>query len=447
MQQEHPLVRARRVRNLERPDLARQVRTLSGELGTQRWTGPDGVLRWEEGRTPDPETQRVLARLFGIDPALVDRRPWPAWLDADPLQEPPVFPWTAGGALCALTETIGKEDDMHRRTFITSSAAVTAALLQWLTADPAAAEQILAGRRVGESGVAAIERRVRELRRTDDEDGGGTLVTDAGVALRMVVELLSNRSHTLAHGQRLYAAAADLSRIRAWAGFDVHGRCDDYTFTTALRCAHAAGDRDLGAHILTFWAAAAYNCDRRVDAEAMASTAMASVHGKAAPRVQALVRSRRARARSHLGDDNCWEDLDLAEALLAEAAQQGADEDEPPWAYWFDLHELQGARASTQLTMGRPAEAEATFAASALAFEGDAQRTRSVYLVRQADAQRQQGHLEQACATANQALDITDEISSHRTTEPLRDLARDMRLHSAVPAVHALRERIADLRG
>jgi hypothetical protein len=445
VQQVHPLVRARKARNLERPDLAREVRRLSSELGTPRYPGSDGVQRWEEGRIPDPETQRVLALLLGIDHALVDRRPWPGWLDFDPLQEPPSYPWTARGAIDALAETLGNEDDMLRRTFITSSAAVTASLLQWLTADPVAAEQVEHGRRVGESGVAAIERRVRELRRVDDENGGGTLITDAGVTLAMVVDLLTNRSHTLAHGQRLHAAAADLARIRAWAAFDVHGRCDDRLFTTALQCAHAADDRPLGSHILTFWAAAAYNCDRPADAEAMASTALATVTGKTAPRVQALVHARRARARSHLGHDGCWADLDRAEALLALA--DGQADGEPEWAYWFDLSELQGARASTQLAMGRPADAEAAFAASARAFDGETVRTRAIYLVRQADAQRQQGHIEDACATAHQALDIAEEISSHRTNEPLHDLARDLRLHTHVPVVRELRERVAALPG
>ncbi|WP_190232974.1 hypothetical protein [Streptomyces avicenniae] len=41
------------------------------------------------------------------------------------------------------------------------------------------------------------------------------------------------------------------------------------------------------------------------------------------------------------------------------------------------------------------------------------------------------------------ALDLAEEISSHRATGPLRELAASMGEQSAVPAVRAFRERIA----
>ncbi|WP_258020655.1 hypothetical protein [Streptomyces anatolicus] len=122
--------------------------------------------------------------------------------------------------------------------------------------------------------------------------------------------------YSLDHERRLYAAAADLERMRAWALFDVHGSCNDRIFKSALQSAHSAGDPGLGAHILTFWAAAAYNCDRPAEAESMASAALSTVRSKAAPFVEALAYAGRARARSHLGDERCWSDLDFAERHL-----------------------------------------------------------------------------------------------------------------------------------
>ncbi|MEU7317884.1 hypothetical protein [Streptomyces sp. NPDC007083] len=58
----------------------------------------------------------------------------------------------------------------------------------------------------------------------------------------------------------------------------------------------------------------------------MASAALSTVRGKAAPRVEALVYARRARA--HLGDERCWSDLDLSERHL-HRAEQDKDESEP----------------------------------------------------------------------------------------------------------------------
>ncbi|WP_314223567.1 helix-turn-helix domain-containing protein [Streptomyces zaehneri] len=435
----HRLVIARQARNMRRPDLARALRTLSAERKPALGTAPSGVLRWEDGREPEKEAQKLLAELFDIDPCLVDTHPWPTWLEFDPLQQYSDFPWTPRGALDALRDSVGS--DMHRRSFIFSSTALTASLFSWLTADPAAASGITSGRRIGEAAVTHIERKVSALRRTDDEDGGGTLIREAEAGNAMVADLLENRSYSLDHGRRLYAAAADLERMRAWAIFDVHGSCDDRIFKSALHSAHSADDPALGAHILTFWAAAAYNCDRPVDAESIATAALSAVRGKASPRVEALVYARRARARSHLGDERCWSDLDFAERHL-HRAEQSKDEGEPAWAYWMNLAEFQGSRASTQLAMGRPRDAEATFKAAAQAFDGGAVRTHALYLARQADAQWRQGHHEEACVTAHQAMDLTDQISSHRTVGPLQDLVGTMASHQTLPAVRDLSERV-----
>ncbi|WP_259316774.1 XRE family transcriptional regulator [Kitasatospora xanthocidica] len=379
-----------------------------------------------------------MADVIGIDSALVESHPWPQWLQFDPLQQPNEYPWSGPGTVGALKDVIGSP--MDRRTFFLGSAAMTAALFSWLTADPVAAAQLTTGRRIGEGAVTTIERRVRELRLADDEDGGGTLIRDTAATLAAVTDLLTNRSHTLAHQRRLYAAGADLARMRAWAAFDVHGRCDDVAFKAALQAAHAADDPALGAHTLTFWAAASYNTGRAVEAHALASAALAAVRGRAAPRVEALVLARRARARSHLHDVGCWRDLDAAQTKLEAARLDQTGE--PEWAYWFDGSEYAGSLASTQLAMGRADQAEKGFALSAREAAGTV-RTQAIYLVRAADAQLQQGHVEDACATAHHALDITAEISSQRTTGPLRDLAAALASHSHIPEAREVRERIS----
>ena len=51
-----------------------------------------------------------------------------------------------------------------------------------------------------------------------------------------------------------------------------------------------------------------------------------------------------------------------------------------------------------------------------------------------ADAQYAQGELERACATAGTALDLTETISSHRTTAPLLSLAERLGPHRTTPA-------------
>lgn len=75
MGKNHRLVIARKARNMNRPDLAGELRRLSAERKRPRGTAPSGVLRWEDGRKPELETQKLLAELFDIDPHLVGTPP------------------------------------------------------------------------------------------------------------------------------------------------------------------------------------------------------------------------------------------------------------------------------------------------------------------------------------------------------------------------------------
>lgn len=333
--------------------------------------------------------------------------------------------------------------DLDRRGVIRlTGGSLTAALLTWLTADPAAAGQITDARRLGETAVAHIETRVDQLRRLDDADGGGTILVQVTETLSLVAALLKDRSYSDPHGARLHAAAADLARQRAAAFLDVHGVCADQTFETALRAAHAANDIGLAANILGFWTVSAYNNGRYTDAETMASSALGAVRGRSATRVEAMLTSRRGRARAHLRDPRCWQDFDRAEALLTRADNH---DDEPSWAYWFDRGEILGARASSHLNLGQAAQAEAAFAQADAAFSDERVRTHALYLARQAGAQLDQRNVDQACATATHALDITLGISSQRSTAPLLDLADRLTPHAANSQVADFLERSRSL--
>jgi tetratricopeptide (TPR) repeat protein len=445
----HPLTRAREVRDWNPPDLARRLRILGTQRGVPVGTRKDGVYRWEtpgpatgRPRHPDKPTQYLIAELLDIPMEAVDHYPWPRWLDLDPLQQPTRHSWDASGAIQALDEVSRREIiTMERRHFIRlTGAPLTASLWAWLTADPAAAGQITHARRLGEHAVAHIEERVRQLRRADDVDGGGQLLTETASSLELVVRLLKERSYSDAHGARLHAAAADLTRMHAWGVFDVDDVCADGVFEAAMRSAHASSDPVLGSHILAFWSIAAYNTGRAADAEAMTIAALSAARGRTTPRVEAMLYSRRARARAHQNNPACFADLDQAATLLNAAGQSPGDD--PEWAYWFDRSELLGAQASTYLDMDRPDRAEKTFIEAAALFPLDRVRTQALFLARRADAQWRQHDPERACATAHQALDLTEEISSHRAAGPLRDLAAAMGKRVSIPAVRDFRERV-----
>ncbi|MEU2264966.1 transcriptional regulator [Streptomyces olindensis] len=412
--------------------MARQIRMRSKDMGRPLLTGRDGVCHWERGREPDGATQLVIAAVLGIPPEAVDARPWPQWLAEDPLQRPEPRPWTRLGALTSLTELAGSAavDTTRRELILIAGGTLTANLLAWITADPAAAGQMTTGGRIGEAAVARVEARADALRHTDDADGGGIILDETSSALTLVTGLLRTRSYTDHHGARLYAVASDLARQRAAAMLDVHGDCADATFDTALRAARMAGDDVLGANTLNFWTVSAYNTGRYADAEDMASTGLAAVRGRSTPRVEAMLTSRRGRARAHLGDARCWRDFDRAEALLAQASEH----QDPDWAYWFDEAELAGARASSHRDMGQPGPAADGFARVHDLIDPVHVRTTALYTARQADALLDEGEVDRACAAAHHALDLTETISSHRSTGPLLDLAERLARFEGTPA-------------
>ncbi|MFF7098072.1 transcriptional regulator [Streptomyces rubradiris] len=356
----------------------------------------------------------------------------------DPLQWPALRPWTLLDARASLTDLAGSAVDTTRRELaLIAGSTLTATLLAWITADPAAAGQMTTGRRIGEAAVARVEARAAALRHTDDADGGATILEETRSSFSLVTGLLRTRTCSDHHRGRLYAAASDLARQRAAALFDVHGQCADGAFETALRAARIADDDALGANVLNFWTVAAYNTGRYADAEAMASTGLAAVRGRSTPRVEAMLTSRRGRARAHLGDARCWRDFDRAEALLATASEH----DDPDWAYWFDQAEILGARASSHRDMGQPGPAAAEFSKVHDLIDPAHIRTTALYTARQADALLDQGEVERACVVAGHALDLTETISSHRSTGPLLNLAERLAPFDASRAAREFRDR------
>ncbi|WP_240796342.1 XRE family transcriptional regulator [Streptomyces sp. RFCAC02] len=417
-------------------------------MGTRK----DGVYRWERpasatGRTrrPDPPTQRLIAELLGIPQEAADPQMWPRWLSLDPLQQPTRYTWDAAGATAALAEVSRGETAMNRR-HVTQliGTTLTTSLWMWLTADPVAAGQMTCGRRLGEAAVGHVEERVRQLRHADDIDGGGQLLTETTAALAFVVGLLKTRSYSDAHGARLHAAAADLARMHAWAQFDAYDQCADAVFHAALRAAHASGDPVLGSHILAFWSIAAGATGRPDAAEDMIATALTAARGRSTPRVEAMLHSRRARARARRGDQAAFTDLGRAAELLHASEHETPKNPDPEWVYWFDAAELAGVTGSTHLDFDQSGRAEQAYIEAAALFPADRVRTRVLFLGRQADAQWLQGDADRACATAHHALDLAEEINSPRAASPLRDLADQMSTISTA-AVQDFRERLASL--
>jgi hypothetical protein len=149
------------------------------------------------------------------------------------------------------------------------------------------------GRRIGHATVTDVETITTARRRMDDALGGGTLLAAVREDLRVSVTLVTRSSYSADVGRRLYSVIAEQARLASWLCFDTgrHGLAQHYT-QMALRSAHSAEDRQVGANVLGFAALQAANNGDGVAAEAFSRTALAGGRGTLTPAVEGSVYAR-----------------------------------------------------------------------------------------------------------------------------------------------------------
>ncbi|MFF9910839.1 regulator [Streptomyces sp. NPDC013457] len=298
------------------------------------------------------------------------------------------------------------------------------------------------GQRVSSGDVAAL-RSVGELFRTLDHAYGG------GHARQALVRYLEHEAEPMLRGvygetvgRRLFAAAADLTRLAGWTSYDIaaHGLAQRY-FVQALRLAQAAGDRAYGSYVLITMSRQAVYLGHGREAVQLARVAQQGVGSAAPPVVQALLHSVEARGHGVLGEARaCGAALARAERAL-ETARPG--DDVPYWARPFDEaqlsdefghchRDLQQYRAAAQ-------HAERSLQLRAPGFA----RSRLFCRVVLASARLGLGELDQACALGAEAAQQASEMRSARALEYVRDFERRLEPYRDAAAVRTYRDRVA----
>ncbi|MEU0676915.1 regulator [Streptomyces sp. NPDC006172] len=300
------------------------------------------------------------------------------------------------------------------------------------------------GQRVTGGDISAL-RSVGELFRTLDDMYGG------GHARQALVRYLEHECDPMLRGaygeqtgRRLFAAAADLTRLAGWTSFDIaaHGLAQRY-FVQALRLSQAAGDRAYGAYVLVTMSCQAVYLGHGREAVQLARVAQQGVGGGAPPVVQALLHAAEARGHGMLGEVRaCTASLVRAERSL-EAAKAG--DEVPFWARFFDEgqladefghchRDLQQFRAAAQ-------HAERSLRLRPAAFA----RSRLLCRVVLASARLGLGELEQACLLAAEAAGQAAEMRSVRALEYVRDFERRLEPYRDAAPARVYRERVAAL--
>jgi hypothetical protein len=300
------------------------------------------------------------------------------------------------------------------------------------------------GQRVTGGDIAAL-RSVGELfRALDDMYGGGHARQALVRYLEHECEPMLRGSYGEQAGRRLFAAAADLTRLAGWTSYDIaaHGLAQRY-FVQALRLAQAAADRAYGAYVLVTMSRQAVYLGHGREAVQLARVAQQGVGTTVPPTLQALLHAAEARGHGALGEVRaCTTSLVRAERAL-ETARPG--DDVPHWARFFDEaqladefghchRDLQQFRAAAQ-------HAERSLQLRAPVYA----RSRVFCKVVLATARLGLGELDEACRLAAEAAGQAAEMRSVRAVEYVRDFERRLEPYKDAAPVRSYRDRVAAL--
>ncbi|KAA9376134.1 transcriptional regulator [Microbispora cellulosiformans] len=350
-------------------------------------------------------------------------------------------PWTVEGGLALLDSAGGALLDRRGFLILSSGTAVSVAN-NWLTIEPPQLVSALRGGRVDAGLVSCFEQRLPALRRIDHTLGGGHVGTVVDSELTLVTNLLSSGSYSASTGRRLFAVAAELGRIAGWASCDagLHAAAERY-WIAALRAAHLAKDRGIGANILKSMSLQQAEAQRLDEALALARAARDGAR-QAPARVVAMLTIRQARAHASRGEANECEKLLVA---AEEAMSRADDEPAPSWAAYFDEAEYCAQVAACYLLMRRY-KATDRWLGQTLALQPDERsRDRATYFIWRADSVLNLGEVEHACALLGEAIPDIASARSARNRKRLLEVHDKLSKHRRLPAVQELQERLKPL--
>ncbi|MEU5953458.1 regulator [Streptomyces sp. NPDC047525] len=300
------------------------------------------------------------------------------------------------------------------------------------------------GAKVTSGDISAL-RSVGELFRALDHAYGGGHARQALVRyLEHEAEPMLRGSYGEQAGRRLFAAAADLTRLAGWTSYDIaaHGLAQRY-YVQALRLSQAAGDRAYGSYVLVTMSRQAVYLGHGREAVQLARVAQQGVGSSAPPVVQALLHAVEARGHGVLGEVRaCTASMVRAERAL-ETARPG--DEVPYWARFFDEAQLadEFGHCHRDLQQYRVAAQHAERSLQ-LRAPGYA-RSRLFCRVVLASSRLGLGELEQACQLGAEAAQAAGEMRSVRAVEYVRDFERRLEPYRDAAAVRGYRDRVAAL--
>ncbi len=346
-------------------------------------------------------------------------------------------PWNHRDTVKASVALSGGGSPVERRRFaLLTGAALTVPAHQWLIRDPEPLVSGLSGGRVSVALVDQLSVMITTLRTMDDAAGGGTVLSLAEQAFGWVAGLLDQASYDERTGRRLHIALAELGQLTGLAAHDA-GRpgLGQRYHVAALRAAHSADDRPLGAHILACMAAEADLHGRPAEAVTLIETAVVGIRGWETPRLLAELYIRKAAALATLQDGSACV---AAVAKARTQVEQFEPDSDPRWLYWVTPAVTTAEAGYCLLRLGQPGRATALLDGGIALFDESFTRARQICLTQLADALARPGKQRDVEAAADRglaAVRLAESVISTRGIDRLRDLYRQMQPYASVPAV------------
>ncbi|MEU3975153.1 Tat pathway signal protein [Streptomyces bacillaris] len=415
---------------LSQRQLAARFRAVAAEHGATelqsvaqpyiaRWIGGAAV----EGRAPFilAETlSRGLGRLVTLADiglaAGTEPEPQSAWSD---------------DTLTMLMRLGSTDMDIDRRRLLATSVYSVSALAlpedDWFAraADRARTRRPLSSRVVTAEDVEDVREMATLFSRRDQRRGGRSGRTALVAYLRTdVAEALSGRFPSEDVRRSMTSAAAELAYLAGWTAFDgrEHPLAQRW-LTIATQLAEEAGDAPLAGHALRALAHQAVDLGKPREAVRLAEASLASRrYARACWRERSLLGVVHARGLAAAGEKKAA----VAALLRAEEdlGKAGNGDDEPPRVFFYTEASLAHETAAALRDLGDLQGAEAQFSRSVKTRGAQFVRTHAVTLGSLGAVQAQQGHLDIACDTWNQALDAMTGVQSGRAREAVVQMRR-----------------------
>ncbi|WP_031508270.1 hypothetical protein [Streptomyces megasporus] len=456
-------------------ELARQVNRRARRMGAHHVsTDTSRVRRWLDGEQPREPIPRILSELFSErfgcvvaveDLGLRTGRPAASAGGVD-------LPWTGPQTAAMIGEFSRSDLMLARRGFLGTSLTMAAgpALIEpmqrWLVPTPASPsvpaprERDRGARRgTGLSGpeLELLEQTVVMFRKWDAQCGGGLRRKAVVGQLHEITDLLQD-SHPEPVRRRLFKVTAELSELAGWMSYDIglQPTAQKY-FVLALHAAKEAGDRPLGAYVLSDMSRQMIHLGRPEDALELIHLAQYGSRDGATPRTQAMLYAMEARAYANMGrPDKCHRAVRMAQETFAEITPGDAD---PDWIGFFSEAELAAENAHSYRDLAQVAGRSPAYASLAQPEMEKAvelfarecgedgtghQRSYALNLAGMATVHLLQREPEQCAALAGRALDVAKRLRSERVNTRIRKtVATAAREFGGVAEVVALSERLA----